>query len=163
MISVIECVEGFMDIDYHQKGYLKYMSLHCRVIYYDHYILFIAGRSKTKCHYVSWLVVYIRWAAVVLPTEFNKLNDVFPQVQMAVDVRFAQDTLRGDNVTEIRMKFIKRIEENLPAGDEWGHCSDAAWSEHHAAEVCVAYKTLLIPIRVEHLRFSQKACHLSDL
>lgn len=41
------------------------------------------------------------------------------QVQMAVDVRFAQDTLRGDNVTEIRMKFIKRIEENLPAGDEW--------------------------------------------
>lgn len=40
------------------------------------------------------------------------------QVQMAVDVRFAQDTLRGDNVTEIRMKFIKRIEENLPAGDE---------------------------------------------
>lgn len=38
---------------------------------------------------------------------------------MAVDVRFAQDTLRGDNVTEIRMKFIKRIEENLPAGDEW--------------------------------------------
>lgn len=38
---------------------------------------------------------------------------------MAVDVRFVQDTLRGDNVTEIRMKFIKRIEENLPAGDEW--------------------------------------------
>lgn len=43
----------------------------------------------------------------------------FLQVQMAVDVRFAQDMLRGDNVTEIRMKFIKRIEENLPAGDEW--------------------------------------------
>lgn len=38
---------------------------------------------------------------------------------MAVDVKFAQDTLRGDSVTEIRMKFIKRIEENLPAGDEW--------------------------------------------
>uniref|UniRef100_A0A3Q3VK54 Trafficking protein particle complex subunit n=1 Tax=Mola mola TaxID=94237 RepID=A0A3Q3VK54_MOLML len=28
------------------------------------------------------------------------------------------DTLRGDNVTEIRLKFIKRIEENIPAGDE---------------------------------------------
>lgn len=47
---------------------------------------------------------------------------VFSQVQMAVDVRFVQDTLRGDNVTEIRMKFIKRIEENLPAGDEWNCC-----------------------------------------
>lgn len=46
------------------------------------------------------------------------LRGALEMVQMAVDVRFAQDTLRGDNVTEIRMKFIKRIEENLPAGDE---------------------------------------------
>lgn len=41
-----------------------------------------------------------------------------PQVQMAVDVKFVQDTLKGDGVTEIRMKFIKRIEDNLPAGEE---------------------------------------------
>uniref|UniRef100_A0A671XZ51 Trafficking protein particle complex subunit n=1 Tax=Sparus aurata TaxID=8175 RepID=A0A671XZ51_SPAAU len=46
------------------------------------------------------------------------LRGALEMVQMAVDVRFVQDTLRGDNVTEIRMKFIKRIEENLPAGDE---------------------------------------------
>ncbi|TNN88089.1 Trafficking protein particle complex subunit 3 [Liparis tanakae] len=46
------------------------------------------------------------------------LRGSLEMVQMAVDVKFAQDTLRGDNVTEIRMKFIKRIEENLPAGDE---------------------------------------------
>ncbi|CAJ0940950.1 unnamed protein product [Ranitomeya imitator] len=39
-------------------------------------------------------------------------------VQMAVDVKFAQDTLKGDSVTEIRMKFIRRIEDNLPAGEE---------------------------------------------
>ncbi|KAA0710452.1 Trafficking protein particle complex subunit 3 [Triplophysa tibetana] len=46
------------------------------------------------------------------------LKGALEMVQMAVDVRFAQDTLRGDSVTEIRMKFIKRIEENVPAGDE---------------------------------------------
>ncbi|XP_028674728.1 trafficking protein particle complex subunit 3 isoform X1 [Erpetoichthys calabaricus] len=46
------------------------------------------------------------------------LRGALEMVQMAVDVKFAQDTLRGDNVTEIRMKFIKRIEENLPAGEE---------------------------------------------
>lgn len=40
------------------------------------------------------------------------------QVQMAVDVKFVQDTLKGDGVTEIRMKFIRRIEDNLPAGEE---------------------------------------------
>ncbi|KAG2460508.1 TPPC3 protein, partial [Polypterus senegalus] len=36
------------------------------------------------------------------------LRGALEMVQMAVDVKFAQDTLRGDNVTEIRMKFIKR-------------------------------------------------------
>ncbi|XP_049607567.1 trafficking protein particle complex subunit 3 [Syngnathus scovelli] len=46
------------------------------------------------------------------------LRGALEMVQMAVDVKFVQDTLRGDNVTEIRMKFIKRIEENLPAGDD---------------------------------------------
>uniref|UniRef100_A0A1A8FMR2 Trafficking protein particle complex subunit n=1 Tax=Nothobranchius korthausae TaxID=1143690 RepID=A0A1A8FMR2_9TELE len=46
------------------------------------------------------------------------LRGALEMVQMAVDVKFVQDTLRGDNVTEIRMKFIKRIEENLPAGEE---------------------------------------------
>lgn len=37
---------------------------------------------------------------------------------MAVDVKFVQDTLKGDSVTEIRMKLIRRIEDNLPAGEE---------------------------------------------
>ncbi|XP_077404743.1 trafficking protein particle complex subunit 3 [Vanacampus margaritifer] len=46
------------------------------------------------------------------------LRGALEMVQMAVDVKFLQDTLKGDLVTEIRMKFIKRIEENLPAGDE---------------------------------------------
>uniref|UniRef100_A0A8C8IQ69 Trafficking protein particle complex subunit n=1 Tax=Oncorhynchus tshawytscha TaxID=74940 RepID=A0A8C8IQ69_ONCTS len=46
------------------------------------------------------------------------LRGALEMVQMAVEVKFSQDTLRGDNVTEIRMKFIKRMEENLPAGDE---------------------------------------------
>ncbi|XP_038655077.1 trafficking protein particle complex subunit 3 isoform X1 [Scyliorhinus canicula] len=46
------------------------------------------------------------------------LRGALEMVQMAIDVKFVQDTLKGDNVTEIRMKFIKRIEENLPAGEE---------------------------------------------
>lgn len=39
-------------------------------------------------------------------------------VQMAVEAKFVQDTLKGDGVTEIRMRFIRRIEDNLPAGEE---------------------------------------------
>uniref|UniRef100_A0A8C3BVM5 Trafficking protein particle complex subunit 3 n=1 Tax=Cairina moschata TaxID=8855 RepID=A0A8C3BVM5_CAIMO len=46
------------------------------------------------------------------------LRGALEMVQMAVDVKFVQDTLKGDSVTEIRMKFIRRIEDNLPAGEE---------------------------------------------
>ncbi|XP_025071388.1 trafficking protein particle complex subunit 3 isoform X1 [Alligator sinensis] len=46
------------------------------------------------------------------------LRGALEMVQMAVDVKFVQDTLKGDSVTEIRMKFIRRIEDNLPVGEE---------------------------------------------
>ena len=40
------------------------------------------------------------------------------QVQMEVDVRFVQDTLKGDNITEIRLKFVKRLEDAIPVGED---------------------------------------------
>ncbi|XP_002734417.1 trafficking protein particle complex subunit 3-like [Saccoglossus kowalevskii] len=46
------------------------------------------------------------------------LRGALEMVQMEVKVWFAQDTLRGDNITEIRLKFIKRLEDALPAGEE---------------------------------------------
>ncbi|OWK05053.1 hypothetical protein Celaphus_00002749 [Cervus elaphus hippelaphus] len=45
-------------------------------------------------------------------------NPLVDFVQMAVEAKFVQDTLKGDGVTEIRMRFIRRIEDNLPAGEE---------------------------------------------
>ena len=40
------------------------------------------------------------------------------QIQMDVDVRFVQDHLKGDNITEIRLKFIKRLEDAVPVGED---------------------------------------------
>ena len=37
---------------------------------------------------------------------------------MEVEVHFAQDALRGDDTTEIRVKFIKKLEDAIPAGEE---------------------------------------------
>lgn len=37
---------------------------------------------------------------------------------MDVDVRIVQDQLKGDSITEIRLKFIKRLEDALPAGED---------------------------------------------
>ena len=38
---------------------------------------------------------------------------------MDVDVRFVQDQLKGDNITELRLKFIRRLEDAMPVGEDW--------------------------------------------
>ena len=37
---------------------------------------------------------------------------------MEVDVWFVQDSLRGDDTTEIRLKFLRKLEDALPAGED---------------------------------------------
>lgn len=37
---------------------------------------------------------------------------------MEVSSCFIQDQLKGDNVTELRIKFIKRLEDARPAGED---------------------------------------------
>ena len=39
-------------------------------------------------------------------------------VHLEVAAWFAQDSLKGDNVTELRVKFIRKIEDTVPAGDD---------------------------------------------
>ncbi len=40
------------------------------------------------------------------------------QVQLEVNVSFVQDSLRGDDTTELRVKFVKKLEDAVPAGDD---------------------------------------------
>ncbi len=42
----------------------------------------------------------------------------FLQVQLEVNVSFVQDSLRGDDTTELRVKFVKKLEDAVPAGDD---------------------------------------------
>lgn len=37
---------------------------------------------------------------------------------MEVDVKFVQDQLKGDDRTELRLKFIKRLEDAVPVGED---------------------------------------------
>ncbi|CAH3035374.1 unnamed protein product [Pocillopora meandrina] len=46
------------------------------------------------------------------------LRGALEMVQMEVDVWFVHDSLRGDETTEIRLKFIKKLEDALPAGED---------------------------------------------
>lgn len=39
-------------------------------------------------------------------------------VEYFLVVSLLQDQLKGDNVTELRVKFVRRLEEAIPAGED---------------------------------------------
>ena len=50
---------------------------------------------------------------------FNAPSAVFVvQVHLEVSCWFVQDQLRGDPVTELRVKFVKRLEDSVPPGED---------------------------------------------
>jgi len=65
---------------------------------------------------------------VELPDNYNTLKysnllcgairGALEMVHLEVAAWFAQDSLKGDNVTELRVKFMRKIEDTVPAGDD---------------------------------------------
>ena len=46
------------------------------------------------------------------------IRGALEMVHIEVNTWFVQDTLKGSNVTELEVKFVKRIEDAVPPGDE---------------------------------------------
>ena len=46
------------------------------------------------------------------------IRGALEMVHIEVNTWFVQDTLKGSNVTELKVKFVKRIEDAVPPGDE---------------------------------------------
>lgn len=46
------------------------------------------------------------------------IRGALDMVQLEVECRFVQDQLKGDPTTELRIKFIKKLEDALPVGED---------------------------------------------
>eukprot|EP00092_Neocalanus_flemingeri_P034532 GFUD01037552.1.p1 GENE.GFUD01037552.1~~GFUD01037552.1.p1 ORF type:complete len:180 (+),score=61.60 GFUD01037552.1:39-578(+) len=46
------------------------------------------------------------------------IRGALEMVHIEVAAWFAQDNLKGDSVTELRVKFIRKVEDTVPAGDD---------------------------------------------
>jgi len=46
------------------------------------------------------------------------IRGALEMVQLEVSVWFVQDQLKGDDTTEIRVKFVRKLEDAVPAGDD---------------------------------------------
>ncbi|KAL1131476.1 hypothetical protein AAG570_011093 [Ranatra chinensis] len=46
------------------------------------------------------------------------LRGACEMVQLDITSMFVQDHLKGDSITELRIKFIKRLEDAIPAGED---------------------------------------------
>jgi hypothetical protein len=46
------------------------------------------------------------------------LRGAFEMIQIQVETAFMSDVLRGDALTELRVTFVKMIEEGQPVNDE---------------------------------------------
>ena len=46
------------------------------------------------------------------------IRGALEMVHIEVRCWFVQDTLKGDNVTELRVKFVRKIEDSVPPGDD---------------------------------------------
>ena len=73
-----------------------------------------ADGNTTLVNLVSSMFFFFFW---VVGGSSRDLS-VLIQVQLEVEVTFIQDTLKGDDTSEIRVKFIKKLEDAVPAGDD---------------------------------------------
>ncbi|XP_011860522.1 PREDICTED: trafficking protein particle complex subunit 3 [Vollenhovia emeryi] len=82
-----------------------------------------AGDEFSLCFETNPLTEFVE-----LPDNYSSLKycNVLPgvlrgaceMVQMEVACWFVQDQLKNDNVTELRVKFVKRLEDAIPAGED---------------------------------------------
>ena len=63
-------------------------------------------------------VVHWKWFVEFLCSPIVLFHLIYLKVQLEVECRFVQDQLKGDPATELKVKFLKKLEDALPAGED---------------------------------------------
>ena len=64
--------------------------------------------------------VHLKWfvVSIILFAFYYSFISIDLKVQLEVECRFVQDQLKGDNTTELRVKFLKKLVDALPVGED---------------------------------------------
>ena len=63
-------------------------------------------------------MVLWKWFVEFLCSSIFLFHLIFLKVQLEVECRFVQDQLKGDLATELKVKFLKKLEDALPIGED---------------------------------------------
>ncbi|EDW30337.1 GL17970 [Drosophila persimilis] len=116
--SAPRCLEMRETADRIQQGFRIYLNIQPTISNWsaasDEFSLLFDSNPLTEFVELPADLTNLRYSAILS----GCVRGALEMVQLEVQCWFVQDQLKGDNVTELRVKFVRRLEEVIPAGED---------------------------------------------
>ncbi|CAD7082947.1 unnamed protein product [Hermetia illucens] len=116
--SATRCLEMRETADKIQNAFRMYLNVQPTIANWsaagDEFSLIFDNNPLTDFVELPQDLTNLRYSAILC----GCIRGALEMVQLEVQCWFVQDQLKGDNNTEIRVKFIRRLEDAIPAGED---------------------------------------------